>query len=74
VWTRTAARQFTVGLTFYAYDLNGEFAGNPRIREYITLLRDHNSYTSYSTFEFFTPDGVLVDSGCSFETATRFPF
>ncbi len=74
IWKRTAERRYTVALTFYAYEPNGDFAGNAKIKEYIRLNRDANSYTSNSTFEFFDPSGNVVDSGCSTETATRFAF
>ena len=74
IWTRTSGRKYTIGLAFYTYDPNGVFTGTARIKEYITLRSDQNYYTSYSTFEFFNPDGKVADSGCSTETAKRFPF
>ncbi len=74
IWKRTSGRQYTVALAFYAFEPNGDFAGNAKIKEYITLGRNFNSYTSDSTFEFFDPNGNVVDSGCSTETATRFTF
>ena len=74
IWKRTSRRRYSVALTFYAYEANGEFAGNADIREYIKLSRNSDSYTSDSTFRFFDPNGNVVDSGCSTETATRFAF
>ena len=74
IWKRTTERRYTVALTFYTYEPTGDFAGNAKIKEYIRLGRDANSYTSSSTFEFFDPSGNVIDSGCSTETATRFTF
>ncbi|HEX3100525.1 MAG TPA: hypothetical protein VHQ01_01965 [Pyrinomonadaceae bacterium] len=74
IWKHTTDHQYTVTLAFYAYDPAGAFAGNSKIKEYITLGRNSNSYTSSSTFEFFDPNGNVVDSGCSTESATRFTF
>ena len=74
IWKRTSERRYTVALAFYAYEPNGDFAGNAKIKEYILISRDSNSYVSSSTFEFFDPSRNVVDSGCSTETATRFTF
>jgi hypothetical protein len=74
IWKRTSERRYTVALAFYTYEPNGDFGGNAKIKEYIRLSRDSNSYTSSSTFEFFDPSGNVVDSGCSTETATRLTF
>ncbi len=74
IWRRTSGRRYTVALAFYVYEQNGDFAGNAKIKEYIRLGRDSNSYTSDSTFEFFNPNGIVIDSGCSTETASRFTF
>ena len=74
IWKRTAGRRYSVALEFYSYEANGDFAGNASIKEYIRLNRNSNSYTSVSTFEFLDPNGNVVDSGCSTETATRFTF
>ncbi len=74
IWKRTAGRRYSVALAFYAYEANGDFAGNADIREYIRLGRNSDFYTSDSTFRFFDPAGNVVDSGCSTETATRFIF
>jgi hypothetical protein len=74
IWKRTSGQQYTVNLAFYAYEPNGDFAGNAKIKEYIRLGQNANSYTSISTFEFFDPNGNVVDSGCSTESAIRFTF
>ncbi len=74
IWKRTSGRRYSVALAFYAYEANGDFAGNADIREYIRLGRNSDSYTSDSAFRFFDPADNIVDSGCSTETATRFTF
>ncbi|HEY0461374.1 MAG TPA: hypothetical protein VGC97_19725 [Pyrinomonadaceae bacterium] len=74
IWKRTSGRSYSVALAFYAYETNGDFAGRADIREYIKLGRNSDSYTSDSTFRFLDPNGNVVDSGCSTETATRFTF
>lgn len=74
IWKHTTGRQYTVAWTFYTFAPNGTFTGSVKVRVNKTLSHNFNSLTGDGTVEVFDPNGTVVFTGCSDETATRFTF
>jgi hypothetical protein len=74
IWQHTSGRHYTVAWMFYTFAPNGTFTGTTKVRVNKTLSRNANSLTGDGTVEVYDPNGNLVFTGCSNETATRFTF
>jgi hypothetical protein len=73
VWQHTTGKKYTVAWVFYHWaPNNGPLLGTVKVRVNKTLGHDANSLTGDGTIEVSDPNGNVVFTGCSNETATRF--
>lgn len=74
IWQRTSGPKYTVAWMFYTFAPNGTFTGSVKVRVDKTLGPDFNSLTGDGAVQVYDPNGNVVFTGCSDETATRFTF
>ncbi len=74
IWKRNSRRQYTVAWTFFTFAPNGAMTGSVKVTVNKTLSQDFNSLTGDGFVQVSDPNGNIVFTGCSDETATRFTF
>ncbi len=72
VWSHVAGNIYRLKFKSFNFDAAGNYTGWTIIKHELQLDRLANETTSAGTFEVYAPNGVLVSSGCSTTTATRF--
>ena len=74
VWEHTAGSNYRFKFKSFTFDTAGNYTGYTVIRHDATLDSSGDSYESSGTLEIYNPVGVLVGTGCSTTTASRFGF
>ena len=74
VWEHTTGQNYRFKFKSFTFDAAGNYTGYTVIQHDATLANTGNSYESTGTVEVHNPAGVLVGTGCSTTTATRFGF
>jgi hypothetical protein len=74
VWEHTTGPNYRFKFKSFTFDATGNYTGYTVIQHNATLANTGDSYESSGTLEVYNPAGVLVATGCSTTTATRFGF
>ena len=74
VWEHTAGSNYRFKFKSFTFDAAGNYTGYTVIQHDATLANSGDSYESSGTLEVYNPARVLVATGCSTTTATRFGF
>ena len=72
VWSHVGANLYRFRFKSFSFSPTGTFTGWTIITHEASMDPGGNSYESAGTAEFYNSDGVLVGTGCSSTTATRF--
>lgn len=72
VWSHLTGHSYKFSFKSFSFDAAGNYTGYTIIRHTATLNPGATAYTSAGTAEVYAPNGVLVFTGCSSTTATRF--
>lgn len=72
VWSHTGGNTYRFKVKAFNFDASGNFTGWMIISQQLTLNHQANVYEAAGTAEFYAPNGILVATGCSTVTATRF--
>jgi hypothetical protein len=71
-WRHIKGRTYQFAFKFFRFDTAGIHQGTQIVRHDVVLARDGKSYTSEGTSETYDTAGILIRTGCSNATATRF--
>lgn len=74
VWEHTAGSAYRFKFKSFSFDPAGNYTGYTIIQHEANLNVTADAYESAGTAEIYSPTGVLVMTGCSSTTATRFGF
>ena len=74
VWEHTTGSNYRFKFKSFTFDAAGNYTGSTVIQHSATLANSGDSYESSGTLEIYNPAGVVVGTGCSTTTATRFGF
>jgi hypothetical protein len=72
VWRRLSLRAYSYSFKFFRFDAAGVFLGWTVIRQRAVLSPHGNECTSQGGAEVYNTAGILIATGCSTSTATRF--
>lgn len=72
VWNHEGGRNYRFKFKSFSFDASGNFTGWTIIQHEANLNHGGDDYESAGTAEVYNPSGVLVFTGCSTTTATRF--
>ena len=72
VWSHIEGNLYQLKFKSFNFDAAGNFTGWTIIKHEPQLDRSADETASTGTFEVYAPNGVLVASGCSTTTGTRF--
>jgi hypothetical protein len=72
VWSHISGDMYRFSFKSFSFDAGGNFTGWTKITHDATLNSKATEYTSAGIAEVFAPNGVLLFTGCSTTTATRF--
>ncbi|HUE84178.1 MAG TPA: hypothetical protein VMM84_18905 [Pyrinomonadaceae bacterium] len=72
VWKHLTGNTYVFSFKSFSFDAAGNFTGWTKITHEATLNSKATEYTSEGIAEVFAPNGVLIFTGCSTTTATRF--
>jgi len=72
VWSRTGRNIYRFKFKGFNFDPSGNFTGWTIINHEVNLNRNADDYESAGTSEIYAPNDVLLFTGCSTTTATRF--
>lgn len=71
-WHREGGRKYSYSFKFFRFDTAGVLAGWTVIRQQAVLEHGGHGYAAEGGAEVYSTAGVLVATGCSTTTATRF--
>lgn len=74
VWEHTFGLNYRFKFKSFTFDPTGAYTGYTIIQHNATLSVLGDSYESAGTLEVYSPNGVVIATGCSSTTATRFGF
>ena len=74
IWEHTTGPNYRFEIKSFTFDAAGNYTGYTVIQHDATLAYTGDSYDSSGTLEVYNPVGVLIGTGCSTTTATRFGF
>jgi hypothetical protein len=74
VWEHTTGSNYRFKFKSFTFDPAGNYTGSTVIQHNATLANTGDSYESSGNVEIFNAAGVVVGTGCSTTTATRFGF
>jgi len=72
VWNHAGGNIYRFKFKAFLFDASGNFTGWIIVSHQPNLNRSANKFESAGTSEFYNPNGVLLFTGCSTLTATRF--
>jgi len=72
VWSHTGGRNYRFKFKAFQFDASGNFTGWIIVSHQPNLNRRADEFESAGTSEFYNAQGVLLFTGCSTLTATRF--
>jgi hypothetical protein len=72
VWTHLTGQRYRFKFKSFSFDASGNFTGWTIITHEADLDTGADAYTSAGTSEIYNSSGVLITTGCSTTTATRF--
>lgn len=72
VWSHKTGNKYGFSFKSFSFDPTGNYTGWTVIRQEAVLNLRGTAYESKGTSEVYTPNGILVFTGCSTTTAARF--
>ncbi len=72
VWSHVSGNTFRFSFKAFTFDAGGNFTGWTILRHQANLNRRADEYESAGTLQIYAPNGILLFTGCSSTTATRF--
>lgn len=70
IWSQLMDQRYYAAYQFFRFNADGTYAGVVKVRKYFLL--DFQGFTATGTNEIFDVNGMLIATGCTTETATRF--
>lgn len=74
IWEHTTANNYRFTFKVFNFSPTGAYTGYQIIRHEASMAPFGDSYESTGTLEIYSPNGVLVATGCSTTTASRMSF
>lgn len=74
IWEHATGNDYRFTFKVFNFSPTGAYTGFQIVRQQASMAPSGDSYESAGTAEFYSPGGVLTNSGCSTTTATRMTF
>jgi hypothetical protein len=73
-WRHLGGPTYEFGFKSFTFDPAGNFTGWTKIVHVATMDPSGESYSSAGSLEVYSPNGILVFTGCASTTATRYQY